>query len=129
MNSQVVKVWDPLVRLFHWLLVGGFFVAYFSEEDWMDWHIWAGYLIFGLIGWRVLWGFIGPAHARFSDFVYGPRRVFLYTGQVLRFTAPRYIGHNPAGGAMIILLFYCCACRLQPSVALRIMVQTLGWDR
>jgi cytochrome b len=53
---------------------------------------------------RVIWGFVGPPHARFADFVSGPRKVMTYLGLVLRGREPRHIGHNPAGGAMIIVL-------------------------
>lgn len=103
-NHDTIAVWDPLVRLFHWSLVASFFIAYLSEDNFMDLHAWAGYVATGLIAFRVLWGFIGPKHARFSDFVAGPRRAFAYVKDVLTGDAPRYVGHNPAGGFMILLL-------------------------
>ena len=67
-------------------------------------HLWAGYVIAALVALRILWGFIGSRHARFSDFVKGPSTVFQYLKQSTRLEAPRYVGHNPAGGAMILLL-------------------------
>lgn len=102
--SKTVRVWDPAVRLFHWTLAGAFAVAWFSEDDLQALHVNAGYLIGGLILFRVLWGLVGPRHARFSDFVRPPAQVRAYLGQALRFRAPRYLGHNPAGGAMILAL-------------------------
>jgi len=100
-----IKVWDPAVRLFHWSLVVAFTVAYFTEEDVLDVHVAAGYTVLGLVLFRILWGFIGPQHARFSDFVYRPGVVAAYLKDLMLGRARRYLGHNPAGGVMIILLF------------------------
>jgi cytochrome b len=102
-RDHAVQVWDPLVRIFHWTLVVAFFVAYFSE-DVLPLHVWAGYLVGGLVVLRLIWGFIGPKHARFSDFIYGPFWVWGYLLDLLRLRGTRYIGHSPAGGAMVIVL-------------------------
>jgi len=103
-TTQKIKVWDPLVRVFHWGLVGAFTLAYLTEDDFMLLHSWAGYVVFGLIMVRVVWGFIGPRYARFKDFVHSPRVVRRFLKQTVRLRARRYLGHNPAGGAMIVLL-------------------------
>jgi cytochrome b len=99
-----VKVWDPFVRVFHWSLATLFLVAFLTGDDIEQVHIAAGYTIAGLVGLRVIWGFIGPAHARFSNFVRSPRDVLAYLRDVALFRAPRHLGHNPAGGAMIVAL-------------------------
>jgi cytochrome b len=101
---QEVRVWDPAVRLFHWSLVAAFAAAYLSGDEWMSLHVNAGYLIGGLLVFRILWGFIGPRHARFRDFVRPPSAVLAYLRQAVRLSAPRHLGHNPAGGAMILAL-------------------------
>lgn len=101
---RVVRVWDPVVRLFHWSLVASFGFAYVAAEDWRDAHEVAGYVVLGLIALRLAWGLIGPGHARFSAFVHGPRAVFGYLRATLRGRAPRHLGHNPAGGAMVVAL-------------------------
>ena len=103
-DTSTVKVWDPVVRIFHWVLVAAFTVAYLSGEDFLTLHSWAGYLIFGLLMIRIIWGFIGSQHARFSDFVCRPDTVKQFLKDTLRLKARRYLGHNPAGGMMIILL-------------------------
>lgn len=99
-----VRVWDPLVRIFHWALVAGFATAYLVEDDILDLHVLAGYLVLTLIAVRLVWGLIGTRHARFTDFVRGPRQVLDYIRDALALRAPRYLGHNPAGGAMVVAL-------------------------
>ncbi len=90
------------MRVFHWSLATLFLAAYATGEDAAQVHIAAGYAIAGLIALRIVWGFVGPRHARFSNFVRSPRAVLAYLRDVALFRAPRYLGHNPAGGAMII---------------------------
>ena len=99
-----VRVWDPLVRIFHWSLVGGFAVSYITAEEWDAVHEFAGYVVAGLIGFRLIWGLIGSRHARFSDFTYRPSAVVSFIKDSLAMKGQRYVGHNPAGGAMVIAL-------------------------
>jgi cytochrome b len=99
-----VKVWDPFVRVFHWSLATLFLAAYATAEDAGQLHIAAGYAIGGLVALRFAWGFVGPCHARFSNFVRSPREILAYLRDVSLRRAPRYLGHNPAGGVMIVAL-------------------------
>lgn len=103
-SPERIRVWDPLVRIFHWALVGGFATAFIVEDDLLGVHVWAGYLVLSLIAVRLVWGLIGTRHARFSAFVRKPSDVLAYVRDALRLRAPRYLGHNPAGGAMVIAL-------------------------
>ena len=103
-DTHDTYVWDPFVRVFHWSLVAAFVVAYLTEDEMMTLHVYAGYLIAGLLVFRVIWGFIGPRHARFSDFVYTPAEVLGYLKDMVNGHPARYLGHNPAGGVMILLL-------------------------
>lgn len=102
--QNTLKVWDLPLRIFHWLLVLAFFVAYFTEEDFLTLHVWAGYLVIALLIFRLLWGFVGNEYAQFKNFLCSPQLSFGYLKQVLAQKSKRYIGHNPAGAAMIVLL-------------------------
>lgn len=104
MPPATIKVWDPFVRVFHWSLATLFLVAYATGDESEKIHIAAGYAIAGLLAARLIWGVIGPPYARFNNFVRPPREVIVYLRDLALRRARRYIGHNPAGGAMIIAL-------------------------
>lgn len=99
-----VRVWDLFVRIFHWSLIVFFAAAYISEGEPLWFHTWAGYIVATLLVLRLIWGFVGPRYARFADFVYAPATVIADLRDHLKGRAKRYLGHNPAGGAMIVLL-------------------------
>lgn len=103
-RSETVRVWDPVVRLFHWSLAAGFAVAFLAEDDLLAVHVRSGYIVLGLILIRLLWGMVGPQHARWSDFVKSPAETAAYIQDAIRFKAARHLGHNPAGGAMAVAL-------------------------
>jgi len=101
-SPATVRVWDPLVRIFHWSLVGLFTFAFLTGDEWQRPHETAGYIIAGLIAVRVFWGFAGSRHARFMSFIYRPSTVAGFVNDTVRMKARRYLGHNPAGGLMVI---------------------------
>jgi cytochrome b len=103
-SPSLIKVWDLPLRVFHWLLVSAFFVAYLTEYELLTIHVWAGYLVLGLLIFRLLWGFIGNTYARFANFLCSPVKSYAHFKDVIAFKSQRYLGHNPAGAAMIVLL-------------------------
>ncbi len=98
------RVWDPVVRIFHWSLVASFTIAWLTGEEESRLHELAGYAVIGLVLIRVVWGFVGTKYARFRDFVYRPSAVLAYARDMLAGKSKRYLGHNPLGGMMIIAL-------------------------
>lgn len=104
-----VRVWDLLIRIGHWSLVAAFFIAYFTAEEVEDIHVAAGYWVGGYVIVRMIWGFVGTKYARFINFVRGPQAVFGYLKGFFAKPVKHYLGHNPAGGAMIVALLLCLA--------------------
>jgi cytochrome b len=105
-NDGKVLVWDLPVRVFHWLLAGSFAGAWLTagHERWMLLHITLGCTVLALTLLRLVWGFLGSRHARFSAFVRGPGEALRYLGGLARGRPRHYIGHNPAGALAIVAL-------------------------
>lgn len=99
-----VRVWDPVVRLFHWTVVTGCVLNLFILEDGDLAHEIVGYVVAAALAIRLVWGFVGTKYARFSDFVPTPSRLVAYLSALLRGREPRMLGHNPAGGLMMLAL-------------------------
>ena len=104
MKEERVKVWDIAVRIFHWSLVLFFVIAYITGEDESQLHNLAGYVVLGLIVFRIIWGFIGTRYARFWEFIYSPKNTMTYARSLFSGNPKYYVGHNPLGGWMIMAL-------------------------
>ena len=100
----MIRVWDSFVRAFHWALALTFAVAWLSSEHLERLHDAAGYVAGALVAARVVWGFVGTGYARFSQFIRSPETVAGYLKAIADGSERRFIGHNPAGGAMIVVL-------------------------
>lgn len=102
-----VKVWDVPVRLFHWLLVLLFAFMFFSGKsgsEWIEWHMRCGYAILTLLLFRVMWGFVGSSHARFSSFLAGPSAGLSFVKKLIAREPAPHAGHNPLGGWMVLVM-------------------------
>ena len=99
-----VYVWDKFIRIFHWSLVALFLISYLTGDEFQSIHTWSGYSITVLVFARLAWGFAGSKYARFSEFVQTPKKVMAYLKQIASGKPKRYIGHNPAGGAMVVAI-------------------------
>ncbi|MEJ2378669.1 MAG: cytochrome b/b6 domain-containing protein, partial [Pseudolabrys sp.] len=106
-NTAVRKItiWDGPTRLFHWLTAALVAAAYVTWRlNWMFWHVWAGYAVLALVLFRLLWGLFGSETARFARFLVSPGTALRYLRHALRREPDRQVGHNPAGGWMVLLL-------------------------
>jgi cytochrome b len=103
-----VRVWDPLLRIAHWTLVASILAAWITTELKLDAakraHEWTGYAALAVIALRIAWGWIGPRYARFGQFVRSPAWTLSYVRAAFASSEPRYLGHNPLGGWMVVAL-------------------------
>jgi cytochrome b len=117
-TSRGILVWDLPVRLGHWLMVGGFALAWLTgdSEEWRLVHVFAGGTVVGVALFRLVWGLVGTRYARFVDFVRGPHAAIEYVKSLLGPRPQHCVGHNPAGGWAIVLL-----------LALALLTGATGW--
>ena len=103
-NTQYIKVWDIAIRVFHWTLFVCYAIAFISSENILKLHVIFGYSVLYLVLFRILYGFVGTKYARFSDFLCPPAQIADYLKGLLIGRPKHYVGHNPAGGWMIVIL-------------------------
>ena len=103
-SSNRVRVWDPVIRTFHWFVALGVLAELTVLREIKTAHLYVGYAVAAALGLRILWGLIGTRHARFVDFVPSPPRLLEYLKRLRDRNEPRYVGHNPAGAVMMLLL-------------------------
>lgn len=103
-EKKQIWVWDPLVRMFHWLLAICFITAYLVEDERLNLHLLAGSIIFGLIIFRLIWGVIGLDYSRFTDFPCSLREIRKHLFTLARLRPTGHLGHTPMGAVMIIAL-------------------------
>jgi len=99
--TRRIYVWDLFVRLFHWSLVTLFVANAFFTDPEKALHQWLGYAIAGLVALRIVWGFIGTRHARFSDFLPTPSAAFGQVRDIVHARQNAHAGHSPLGALMI----------------------------
>ena len=100
----MVDVWDVPLRVLHWILAAAVLIAYFSANVFDTVHEIAGYTVMALVVLRVAWGFVGTRYSQFRNSVRPPRVVLRFLGQIARGEPGRYLGLNPAGAAMAIVM-------------------------
>jgi cytochrome b len=105
-KTETLKVWDLPTRLFHWSLLTLIVACWWTstENGDMDWHMRCGYAVLALLLFRLIWGVLGSTTARFSHFVTSPRAVIEYFADLRNNDNVPHVGHNPAGGWMVLVL-------------------------
>lgn len=115
MQAQRVKLWDPLLRGFHWLLALSVCAAW-GLGQWgpniMVLHFWCGYAVAGLLLFRLVWGIIGPAPARFAQFIRGPKAIADYAAHLTERRPSHWPGHNPLGALSVIAMLALLAAQV-----------------
>ncbi len=109
------RVWDPALRVFHWTLAAAVTTSWILGAygpDIMTLHFWCGYLIITLFVFRVVWGLVGPAPARFAQFVKGPRETLAYVPRFLSRKPSHLPGHSPVGAIGVLALLTLIAAQV-----------------
>jgi len=133
------RVWDLPVRVLHAALVAAVTAAWVTSEVKVKWHEAVGYAALAVVLLRLVWGVAGSRHARFRQFVRGPRATLAYARALLRGSAPRHLGHNPLGGWMVVLLlvwvgaagltgWLCTTDRYWGDETLGVLHEVLAWS-
>jgi len=104
MSAATVRLWDPVVRLFHWSLAGAFLANYFFTEEGEDWHRWLGYYAVAWLAIRLVWGFVGTPAARWADFWPTPERLGAHLRALIAGQPYHRLGHSPLGALVMLLL-------------------------
>ncbi|WP_447893107.1 cytochrome b/b6 domain-containing protein [Pseudomonas marginalis] len=104
MPGESLRLWDPLVRLFHLSIAGVFVANYFFNEAGDDWHVWLGYYAMAWLLVRVVWGFIGPRSARWADFWPTPKRLKNHLRSLLNRRPQHRLGHSSLGALVMLLM-------------------------
>lgn len=112
------RIWDPIVRIGHWLLAAAFFTSWLTGDEWTQVHVISGYTIATILLVRFVWGWIGPPNARFTRFVRGPRAVMRYLKSLAGRSPEAHRGHDPAGGWMIVALLLALAVQVSSGMML-----------
>jgi len=122
-----MKVWDLPVRLFHWSIAVLILAAWLSQEfNRMDVHVWIGYTILTLLLFRIVWGFIGSDTARFRLFLKSPASAFRHLAHIRRREPDLGIGHNAAGGWMVLVLLVLLAVQVGTGLCANDQIETYG---
>lgn len=108
-----MKVWDAPIRLFHWGIVILIAVSYVSiNQGWMRIHLLSGYTMLAALLFRFAWGFAGSDTARFGKFLKSPVAGLVHLSHMLRREEDTEIGHNAAGGWMVLLMLLLLAVQV-----------------
>ncbi|MDO5642779.1 MAG: cytochrome b/b6 domain-containing protein [Paracoccus sp. (in: a-proteobacteria)] len=115
-TTHKVRLWDPLLRGFHWLLavfvVAAWLLGKYGPSGNMTLHFWAGYMVTFLLAFRLVWGFVGPPPARFSHFLRGPGTVAGYARHMFMREPSYWPGHNPLGALSVIAMLALLAAQV-----------------
>lgn len=109
MDTSRVRIWDLVVRSFHWLVaaafVAAFAIATLADDDgtFFPMHALIGMGVVFMVVLRIVWGLIGTRWARFSSLELRPSALFAYLRGAVGMTRPtEHAGHNPATSWFVV---------------------------
>ncbi len=104
--GRAVLVWDAPTRLFHWLTATLLAAAYVTaqRDALYRWHLWCGETLLALLLFRLFWGFAGSETARFASLIATPDKAVRHLQRLWRREPDTQVGHNPAGGWMVLVM-------------------------
>lgn len=100
-SARTIRVWDPLVRLIHWLVVIGVLLNMALTDPDGAIHEYVGNAVLGLVLLRLIWGLLGPRPARFSSFPPAPRAAVRHAAGIVCGEHSVHLSHNPLGALMV----------------------------
>ena len=130
-TGKLKRVWDVPVRVAHLAFIAGIAGAWLTRgAELADWHAVFGYTALTAALFRIVWGFVGPAHSRFANFAYSPQAALRYIGDAMRGAARHYTGHNPAGSwavyALLALIVATCVTGMIASAGMHALGPLAG---
>lgn len=117
-TSPKKRKWDPIVKMTHWGIVAAVIGNGLITGEGSGTHIWVGYALAGLLGLRLLWGFIGPTEARFSAFPPSPKRAIQHLAEIKRGEVTIHRSHNPLGTFMVYAIWLCLGAIIASGIAM-----------
>jgi len=133
MTSEVdppaTRVWDLPTRAFHWTLALAIVVLVITGHvggNALVWHMRAGYGVFTLLLFRLLWGFVGGRWSRFASFVYGPGTLLRYLRGQATPGEQLDVGHNPLGSFSVFALLGLLAVQVATGLVADDEIATTG---
>jgi len=113
-----MRRWDPVVKLTHWSVALAVLVNAIVTEEGSAAHIWVGYGLAAILGLRLIWGFVGPAEARFSAFLPNPRKALAQIREIREGKVSHHFSHNPLGGFMVYAIWSCLLVIIGTGIAM-----------
>ncbi len=125
--SKRMMSWDAAVMVSHWLLAICFVGAVVTQdsEKYRLLHVTMGYTMFGLVAFRLVWGFIGGKYARFNSIYPRIKKVIEYLKSLFTAEPQAFIGFHAIGFLAAYLLL---AVILMVTISGYIVYEELGPD-
>ncbi|WP_292930786.1 cytochrome b/b6 domain-containing protein [Novosphingobium sp. PASSN1] len=117
-QPKPARRWDPIVKITHWSIALAVLANALLTEEGSGAHVWVGYALAAVLALRLLWGFIGPAEARFAAFWPSPRKALAHLRDIRTGTVTHHASHNPLGALMVYAIWACLLTIIATGIAM-----------